>query len=138
MIIERLTGNNVPEATLRTTSEGTEHGFHQNSERWGISARGIVELLNSQPGIQATFVPDMTLTEMQAAIQNGRQVTIAYESPYGGHQVVVNHIETFADGHSVLTVDDPSNGTQRQHTDGWWSRNGRPGLTIVATRTPNR
>jgi hypothetical protein len=149
MVNQRLTGNDVPEVTLRNQSMGQPGGYRQNLSNFGTSVGGHVNLANAQPNLNAQN-QNLTLQQMQQEIENGNQVTISYQlppppppppgqppAPGGGHRVVVNNVQAQPEGPALIQIHDPWDGSTRWVDDQWWARNGNPNSTLVIRPTGN-
>lgn len=131
IVNQRLTGTDVPEATLRNQSQGQPGGYRQNPANFGTSTQGQVNLSNAQPNVNAQN-QNLTLQQMQQQIENGNEVTISYQLPGGGgHRVVVNNVQAQPEGPALIQIHDPWDGTSRWVDDQWWAANGNPNGTIV-------
>jgi hypothetical protein len=145
MMIERLTGNNIPEIELRNNAfRRGAYGpaLPQMSEVGGTDARGNVAMLNTIPGIQAEL-RNLSLEEMKAEIDKGNQVSVSHQWPGNGwHRVVVENIQLRPDGRSVITFDDPGMydpadgryGVQRSQSNTWWEQNGGSNTIVVSRK----
>lgn len=129
MIHERITGDLIPQNTLRAQSHQMPNGYRNNPGKWGTSTEAAVDQLRGL-GHDASK-KNLTPEEMQKALDEGKQVTVSVNGPGGGaHRVLVSGIEQRG-GRRVITFDDPWTGQQFQRTDVWWGTNGNPDRTIV-------
>lgn len=128
MVVERLTGESIPENALRAQSHLMGGGY-RTIGNWGTPWKGPAALLDELgvPAEQRALTPG----QMQETLASGRQIIVAHGVPGGGgHSVVLSRVEPRGDRY-IMTFDDPWTGKQFQRTDMWWNSNQRPQGTVV-------
>ncbi|MEX0985188.1 MAG: papain-like cysteine protease family protein [Actinomycetota bacterium] len=128
MIIERATGEKIPENFLRAQSHQTPNGYRRVGN-FGTNPEGVVELLEAH-GLTAEN-QTLDLGEMREALRDGKQVSISIKVPGGNHRVLVTKVDPSPTGGTTITFDDPATGTTRQMNDVGWQNRGNPTRTIV-------
>ena len=135
MVIQRLTGQTIPENALRAQSHQMDDGYENNEGGFGTSSQGMLDLLNAQDGIHAEERV-MGPVQVEAALAEGKQVSVAHWNPgyRSSHQVVVSKVEHTPNGGIRLTIDDPWTGAQKIRGGKWWDQYVMMKHVIVANK----
>ncbi|MBI4261079.1 MAG: C39 family peptidase [Actinobacteria bacterium] len=135
MVINRITGRDIPEDRVADRSHRLPGGYRNNGgptwNPWGTNARAINEQLVRLgfDSRQGAFTTD----QIVQAIKDGKQVIILHNNPSGGgHFQVVAGVEDAPNGRHVFTLNDPWTGKAYRRSELWFGQWVRKNWTTIA------
>lgn len=104
-IIERETGVNIPEATLRAEFRSVMNSPNHNFATQGINPIHAQQVLANH-GVTSTVHRNQSINDLARRTQGGNPVMVGFRNP--GHRVAVSGVETDAAGNQTVVVMDPA------------------------------
>jgi hypothetical protein len=135
MVIQRITGQDIPEDKLSDRSHRLPGGYQNNGGptwgAWGTNADALNDQLKrlGLDSRQGKFSTD----EIAQALKDGKQVIVLHDTPDGGgHFQVLAGVRDAPNGGRVFTLHDPWTGKAYQRSDVWFGRWVRKDWTTIA------
>jgi hypothetical protein len=139
MVINRLTGQDIPEDRIADRSHRLPGGYQNNGGPtwgpWGTNASALNDQLkrlgfDSRQGAFST-------EEIAQALKGGKQVIVLHNTPSGGgHFQVLSGVEDAPNGLHVFTLNDPWTGKAYRRSDVWFERWVQKDWTTIVGTSP--
>lgn len=117
MVIQSHTGNDIPEAQLRTQSQALPNppgGYHPIN---GTPHDATTALLRANGVPNASPIRPQTVGDLQANTATGAPAIAVINVPGGTHAVVVDGVTTNPDGSRTVHSRDPGTGTHNSQSE---------------------
>lgn len=132
-VIKQLTGNDVPESTLRDEMNTIMGEPDHDWDKSGTDPVNAVKLLNDN-GVKAKGVPGNSVSndDLAKLTSNGKPVMVGFKNP--GHRVVLDSVATDENGKKIYNVKDPDpayGGKVRNMTEDEFNDKRNPAALVI-------